>query len=228
MKKVKTIDFYQKCLNEFDKSNYEYLYHLPEKNRRFVTIDTKIMESKKEGQILSIGLCEMENGKLTGKQFQTYIHPKNCIEAKKDQLQNIYDEFEVYNYLSVDDNYKIETILKWLENSIIFAYDATIHMNIINNELFSRGFQKIPKERFRCSKRIFREIITKIDPLYSPNNISLKNCCKYFKLIPDDYIFCKTSFNSFLISAIVAKLYNLIEDNPIVYKYFYYYFKIKT
>ena len=95
-------------------------------------------------------------------------------------------------------------------------------MNTINKELFYWCLHEIPVKRYRCSMRIFREIVSQNEPLYDEKYTSLEKCCEYFGLKSNDKVFHNALFDSFMTARLICKIYEKIDSNPILYKDFDY------
>ena len=207
-----------------DEQLYKHLYQIPPKNGRYIVLDTETTGLKKEDHIIEIGACEIKNGNLTGDQFHIYLRPRLIMEDRVVQLHgisnNFYDEF--YKDIYMDDKQNLLNFSKWVGNSIIFAHNAPFDMNAINRELFYWGLHELPIKKYRCSMRIFREIISKEEPLYDEKYTSLEKCCEYFGIKSNGKIFHNALFDSYMTARLVNKLYQKIDSNPAFYKDFDY------
>ena len=207
-----------------DEILYKHLYQIPPKNGRYIVLDTETTGLKKEDHIIEIGACEIKNGNLTGDQFHIYIRPRLVMEERVVQLHGITNKFydDYYKDVYMNDKQNLLNFSKWIGNSIIFAHNAPFDMNAINRELFYWSLHEIPIKRYRCSMRIFREIISKEEPLYDEKYTSLEKCCEYFGLKSNDKIFHNALFDSYMTARLVCKLYEKIDSNPTLYKEFDY------
>ena len=207
-----------------DEILYKHLYQIPPKNGRYIVLDTETTGLKKEDHIIEIGACEIKNGNLTGDQFHIYIRPRLIMEERVVQLHGITNKFydDYYKDVYMNDKQNLLNFSKWVGNSIIFAHNAPFDLNAINRELFYWSLHEIPIKRYRCSMRIFREIISKEEPLYDEKYTSLEKCCEYFGLKSNDKIFHNALFDSYMTARLVCKLYEKIDSNPILYKDFDY------
>ena len=146
------------------------------------------------------------------------------MEQRIVDLHGISNEFydDYYKDIYQNDKQNLLNFSQWVGNSIIFAHNAPFDMNIINNELLFWGLKEIPIIRYRCSMRIFREIISKIDPLYDEKYTSLEKCCQYFGLKTNDKIFHNALFDTFMTARLVCKIYEKIDSDSVLYKDFDY------
>ena len=207
-----------------DEMLYKHLYQIPPKNGRYIVLDTETTGLKKEDHIIEIGACEIKNGTLTGDQFHIYIKPRLVMEDRVVQLHGITNKFydEYYKDIYMNDKQNLLNFSKWVGNSIIFAHNAPFDMNAINRELYYWSLHEIPIKRYRCSMRIFREIISKEEPLYDEKYTSLEKCCDYFGIKSNDKVFHNALFDSYMTARLVCKLYEKIDSNPVFYKDFDY------
>ena len=207
-----------------DEQLYKHLYQIPPKNGRYIVLDTETTGLKKEDHIIEIGACEIKNGNLTGDQFHIYLRPRLVMEDRVVQLHGISNNFydEYYKDIYMDDKQNLLNFSKWVGGSIIFAHNAPFDMNAINRELFYWGLHEIPIKKYRCSMRIFREIISLEEPLYDEKYTSLEKCCEYFGIKSNGKIFHNALFDSYMTARLVNKLYEKIDNNPVMYKDFDY------
>ena len=207
-----------------DELLYKHLYQIPPKNGRYIVLDTETTGLKKEDHIIEIGAVEIINGNLTGDQYHIYIKPRLVMEERVINLHGISNKFydNYYKDIYISDKQNLLNFSKWVGNSIIFAHNAPFDMNAINRELFFWGLHEIPIKKYRCSMRIFREIISKTEPLYDEKYTSLEKCCEYFGLKSNEKIFHNALFDSYMTARLVCKLYEKIDSDPELYKDFDY------
>ena len=207
-----------------DEQLYKHLYQIPPKKGRYIVLDTETTGLKKEDHIIELGACEILNGNLTGDQFHIYIRPRLKMEKRIVDIHGITNQFydEYYKDVYQNDKQNLLNFSKWVGNSIIFAHNAPFDMNTINKELFYWSLHEIPVIRYRCSMRIFREIVSKNEPLYDEKYTSLEKCCEYFGLNTNDKIFHNALFDSYMTARLICKLYEKIDSDPILYKDFDY------
>jgi DNA polymerase III epsilon subunit family exonuclease len=207
-----------------DEELYKHLYQIPPKKGRYIVLDTETTGLKKEDHIVELGACEIIDGSLTGGQFHIYIRPRLKMEQRVVDIHGITNQFydEYYKDVYQDDKENLLNFSKWVGNSIIFAHNAPFDMNTVNKELYYWGLHEIPIKRYRCSMRIFREIISKNNPLYDEKYTSLEKCCEFFGLKTNDKIFHNALFDSFMTARLVCKIYEKIDSDPVLYKDFDY------
>ena len=215
---------YQCEIYSRDEKLYKHLYQIPPKKGRYIVLDTETTGLKKEDHIIELGACEILNGNLTGDQFHIYIRPRLKMEKRIVDIHGITNQFydEYYKDVYQNDKQNLLNFSKWVGNSIIFAHNAPFDMNTINKELFYWCLHEIPVIRYRCSMRIFREIVSKNEPLYDEKYTSLEKCCEYFGLNTNDKIFHNALFDSYMTARLICKLYEKIDSDPILYKDFDY------
>ena len=62
--------------NEQEESNFKYLYQIPNKNGRLVSLAIQTTGLSKDNNIIEIGACEVINGNMTNDRFQIKIQPR--------------------------------------------------------------------------------------------------------------------------------------------------------
>lgn len=178
---------------------------------RYIVIDTETTGANpKENNIIEIACVEIENGKITGNEFHAFLHPRyqiNQISEKKHKLSsNFYENY--FNDVYTSDKRCLETFKNFIGNSIIFAHNANIDMQFINNELCYWNLQQIPKKRFMCTMKIFRTIF----PNLSRNYCSLSKCCEYFDFVSPNQNFHSAIHDSFMTARIVCKFFEIFNN----------------
>ena len=205
---------------DYESTIYKYLYKLPPKGGRYIVLDTETTGLGETAQVVELGAHEINNGKLTGNQFHIYIRPRVQMDKNVIQIHKItntfYDEFYADVYES--DKQNLLNFCKFLGNSLIFAHNAPFDMTVLNSELKYWGLNEIPIKRYRCSMRIFMDVIGKIDFQYANTFTSLTNCCEYFKLKSNQKNFHNALFDSFMTSRMVCKIYETLDKNDTLRK----------
>ena len=115
---------------------------------------------------------------MASDKFYSLIHLKSNLTEKTIQssikINELLDDY-CGNY-SASDKEILQMFLRYLENKIIFIYNAPSFINLINNELNFWNLDKIPLDRFRCIKSIFYEVIGKTDLHCKEKYNSLDKC----------------------------------------------------
>ena len=200
---------------DYESTIYKYLYKLPPKGGRYIVLDTETTGLGENAQVVELGAHEIINGKLTGNQFHIYIRPRVQMDQSVISIHKITNSFYDENYSDVyeSDKQNLLNFSKFLGNSLIFAHNAPFDMGVLNSELKYWGLNEIPTKRYRCSMRIFMDIIGKIDIKYSNTFTSLTNCCEYFKLKSNNKNFHNALFDSFMTSRMICKIYETLDKN---------------
>lgn len=198
----------------FKMDNNTLLTALPSKNGRYVVVDTETTGfSPNHNNIIEIAVIEINKGKLTGLQFHGHLRPRFRIDPKAREKHKFHDSFydDFYDDVYQTDKNTLENFLKFIGNSIVFAHNATFDLTFINNELKHWKLPQIPKGRFRCTMRIFRNIFGSID-----HNLkkfcSLAKCCELFKLRNKEEKFHNALFDSYMTARMLCKMYEF-QDN---------------
>ena len=200
---------------DYESTIYKYLYKLPPKGGRYIVLDTETTGLGENAQVVELGAHEIINGKLTGNQFHIYIRPRVQMDQSIISIHKITNSFydEYYSDVYESDKQNLLNFSKFLGNSLIFAHNAPFDMGVLNSELKYWGLNEIPTKRYRCSMRIFMDIIGKIDIKYSNTFTSLTNCCEYFKLKSNNKNFHNALFDSFMTSRMICKIYETLDKN---------------
>ena len=152
-----------------DEVLYKELYLIPPKYGRYVVLDTETTGLKKNDHVVELGAHEILDGKLTGGQFHIYIKPRLQMEEIVIRIHQITNDYyhDFYEDIYTNDKQNLINFINWVGDSLIFAHNATFDMNALNLELRYWGLPEFPKEKFRCSMRIFKEIIGRIEPYFT-------------------------------------------------------------
>ena len=75
---------------------------------------------------------------------------------------------------------------------------------------------KITGKNFRCSMKIFKDIIGKENNLYN-KFCKLKECCNYFNITSNKYEYHTARFDAFMTSKYICKLYQKLENEKLIF-----------
>ena len=206
-----------------DEILYKTYYLIPPKQGRYIVLDTETTGLNQNSQIVELGCHEVINGKLTGGQFHIYIRPRTFMDNEVIKIHKITNTFydDYYKGIYEGDKQNLINFIKFVGNSLIFAHNAPFDMNAINKELKFWKLNEISFKRFRCTMRIFTEVIGKIDPSYYDKFVNLEKCCEFFKLKCEKDSYHNALFDSFMTARLIDKLYELIEGNQLLKKKIY-------
>ena len=198
-----------------DASLCKHLYRIPPRTGRYIVLDTETTGLNHNDHVVELGAHEIINGKLTGVQFHIYIRPrlKMCEEVIKIHgiTNDFYDEY--YKEIYSNDKKNLLNFIKWLGNSLIFAHNASFDMNAINIELKNWGINEFPVKRFRCSMKMFKDVVGRIEPNYYDKYVCLEKCCEYFGLKSTSNCYHNALFDAFMTARMVCKLYEIIDND---------------
>ena len=207
-KTYKTISEYKKNSGEIITSNIS----IPNIYNRVIVLSTlNTGANPHENNIIEISCMEMMGGKLTGYEFDAYLHPRYAInevtKQKTNLNNNFYDEFFESVYSS-DKNVLVQ-FKKFVNQSKIIIFNTIKEIDFINNEL---NFQKIgtfQKNKFYSLFNIFKQMF----PQANQNIISLTKCCEFLEIrLPKEKT--HTSKNDcFALCKILSKLYDIINNS---------------
>ena len=206
-----------------DEILYKTYYLIPPRQGRYIVLDTETTGLNDNSQIVELGCHEIINGKLTGGQFHIYIRPRTVMDNEVIKIHKITNTFydDYYKGIYEGDKQNLINFIKFVGNSLIFAHNAPFDMNAINKELKFWKLNEISFKRFRCTMRIFTEVIGKIDPSYYDKFVNLEKCCEFFKLKCEKDSYHNALFDSFMTARLIDKLYELIEGNQLLKKKIY-------
>ena len=183
------------------------LIQLPPKKGRYIVLDTETTGlDPKENNIIELAAIEIYNGKLTGREFHSFMSPRYNInksaEEKHKMSQNFYQIF--YKDVYISDKQNFESFLKFIGNSIIFAHNAIFDMKFINKDLKYWGLNTLTRKRFRCSMRLFKLIVK---PDSKKQKYKLEYCCSFFNLTAPIENFHSAIFDAFMTARMVCCLF---------------------
>ena len=206
-----------------DEILYKTYYLIPPRQGRYIVLDTETTGLNDNSQIVELACHEIINGKLTGVQFHIYIRPRTIMDNEVIKIHKITNSFydDYYKGIYEGDKQNLINFINFVGNSLIFAHNAPFDMNAINNELKFWKLNEISFKRFRCTMRIFTEVIGKIDSSYYDKFVNLEKCCEFFKLKCEKESYHNALFDSFMTARLIDKLYELIEGNQLLKKKIY-------
>lgn len=184
-------------------------------NGRLIVFDTETTGLKANpDHILSIAAYELIDGKLSGSQFECYLRPRVKISKGASKVHGLYDSFyeEYFGDCYKEDKHKLVSFLKFVDDSKLVAYNAQFDYSFLNYELSYWGLNEIPKSNFICCMRMFRAIMSPIDPAIK-GNISLKKSSEYFGIKPLKEEFHSALFDAFICARILIKLMTVNSKN---------------
>ena len=198
-----------------DEILYKELYLIPPKFGRYIVLDTETTGLKKNDHIVELGAHEILDGKLTGSQFHIYIKPRLQMEEIVIKIHQITNDYykDFYEDIYTNDKQNLINFINWVGDSLIFAHNATFDMNALNLELRYWQLPEFPKKQFRCSMRIFKEIIGRIEPYFDDKFICLEKCCRFFELTSNDKSFHNALFDAFMTGRVICKLFETLDNN---------------
>lgn len=194
--------------------NNEYLTQIPPKEGRYVVLDTETTGFGKDAHITEFCVHEILNGKITGKNYYNYLTSRPIKNNSFSKFRNYKNTNE--NNKNKSDREKLIEFLEFIGNSIIFAHNALFDFRFINKELLFWKLPIIPKIRFRCSMKIFKDIIGKENNLYN-KFCKLKECCNYFNITSNKYEYHTARFDAFMTSKYICKLYQKLENEKLIF-----------
>ena len=192
------------------------------KKVRCIVFDTETTGlNYKKDHILELAAVEVENFKLTGQVFHIYIKPRVFVPKNVQEINHIkYDDYKnFWEYYNQNTKSQLEKFLEFIGNdSYLIAHNATFDYYFLINELKYWGIiYNIPRERFRCTLRIVKQLF-KEKGIETPNH-KLITVCDYFKILvnPNEGSFHNGLFDTIMTSKLLIHLYkNYLNINDYV------------
>ena len=204
-----------KTISEYRKNSAEIIttnISIPNIYNRIVILSTlNTGANPQDNNIIEISCMEMMGGKLTGYEFDAYLHPRYAINEVTKQKTNLNNNFyeDFFENVFESDKSVLMQFKKFVNQSKIIIFNTTKEIEFINNEL---NFQKIgtfQKSRFYSLINIFKQIF----PFANQNIISLNKCCEFLEIrLPKEKIHT-SKHDCFAVCKILSKLYDIININ---------------
>ena len=201
--------------NKEESSLIRHLYRIPPRAGRYIVLDTETTGLNLDDHVVELGAHEIINGKLTGSQFHIYIRPRIKMSDEVINIHGITNEFydDFYKDIYLNDKQNLINFIKWVGNSLIFAHNASFDMCALNVELKNWGLNELPEKRFRCSMKMFKDVVGRIEHNFYDKYVCLEKCCEYFQLKANSNSFHNALFDAFMTARLVCKLYELIDKD---------------
>lgn len=123
---------------------------------RYLIADTETtgLEVEKGHRLIEIGLVEVENFRLTSRQYQSYINPERAIDGESFRVHGISAEF-----LADKPRFKqvADELMDFIGEDQIVAHNAGFDLKFINAELTQANRPPLPAERFIDSMELARQ-----------------------------------------------------------------------
>jgi DNA polymerase III epsilon subunit family exonuclease len=205
----------QLFINNETSNIFRHLYRIPPRAGRYIVLDTETTGLNLNDHVVELGAHEVINGRLTGCQFHIYIRPRIKMSEEVINIHGITNEFydDFYKDIYSNDKQNLINFIKWVGNSLIFAHNASFDMSAINVELKNWGINELPAKRFRCSMKMFKDVVGRIEHNYYDKYVCLEKCCEYFGLKANNNCYHNALFDAFMTARLVCKLYELIEND---------------
>ena len=201
--------------NKEESSFIRHLYRIPPRAGRYIVLDTETTGLNLDDHVVELGAHEIINVKLTGSQFHLYIRPRIKMSEEVINIHGITNEFydDFYKDIYLNDKQNLINFIKWVGNSLIFAHNASFDMSALNVELKNWGLNEFPEKKFRCSMKMFKDVVGRIEHNFYDKYVCLEKCCEYFELKANSNSFHNALFDAFMTARLVCKLYELIDND---------------
>ena len=185
--------------------------NIPNIYERIIILETiNTGPNPRENNILEISCMEMMGGKITGYEFDAYLHPRYSINEVTKQKTNLNNNFyeEYYKDVYASDKNVLEQFKKFVKQSKIISYNGSKEMDFINNEFSYHKMSIFPKNKFYSVLNIFKQMF----PNINQNMLSLNKCCNFLEIILPKEKFHTSKYDCFSVAKIMSKLYNIINE----------------
>ena len=203
----KTISDYQKNSAEIITKNIS----IPNIYNRVVVLSTlNTGANPQDNNIIEISCMEMMGGKITGYEFDAFLHPRHTINEVTKQNTNLNNNFyeEFYeNVYSSDKNVMIQ-FKKFVNQSKIIIFNTIKEIDFINNELNYHKIGIFQKNKFCSLINIFKQIF----PYANQHIITLNKCLEFLEIQLPKEKYHTSKHDCFAVCKIMSKLYDIINN----------------
>ena len=209
----KTFSEYKKNLTNININSL----NIPNILERIIIIETiNTGPNPKENNIIEISCIEMMGGKITGLEFDAYLHPRYSINEVTKQKTNLNNNFyeEYFKDVYSSDKNVLEQLKKFVNQSKIVSYNANKEMDFINNEFSYHKMNAYPKNKFYSVSNMIKQMFPKLNQ----NFFSLNKCCDFLEIRLPKEKFHTSKNECFAVAKIISKLYDIITDLEIKIK----------
>ena len=203
----KTISEYQKNSGEIITTNI----NIPNIYNRIVVLSTlNTGANPQDNNIIEISCMEVMGGKITGYEFDAFLHPRYSINEVTKQKTNLNNNFyeEFYNGVYSSDKNVMIQFKKFVKQSRIIIFNSMKEIDFINNELNFHKIGTFQKNRFYSLINIFKQMF----PLANQNIITLNKCCEFLEIQIPKEKYHSSKHDCFIVCKILSKLYDIINN----------------
>ena len=203
----KTISEYQKNSGEIITTNI----NIPNIYNRIVVLSTlNTGANPQDNNIIEISCMEVMGGKITGYEFDAFLHPRYAINEVTKQKTNLNNNFyeEFYNGVYSSDKNVMIQFKKFVKQSRIIIFNSMKEIEFINNELNFHKIGTFQKNRFYSLINIFKQMF----PLANQNIITLNKCCEFLEIQIPKEKYHSSKHDCFIVCKILSKLYDIINN----------------
>ena len=203
----KTISEYQKNSGEIITTNI----NIPNIYNRIVVLSTlNTGANPQDNNIIEISCMEVMGGKITGYEFDAFLHPRYAINEVTKQKTNLNNNFyeEFYNGVYSSDKNVMIQFKKFVKQSRIIIFNSMKEIEFINNELNFHKIGTFQKNRFYSLINIFKQMF----PHANQNIITLNKCCEFLEIQIPKEKYHSSKHDCFIVCKILSKLYDIINN----------------
>ena len=190
--------------------------NIPKIKGRYISLDLETTGRGESDHVIALSSFEIEDGNLNSNDFTFYILER--VNIKKEALKINHLGKNYSRYQIKDKNEEKEIFLKylfWVGNSLIFSHNSDFDSKFLNKELAYLGIPIMEKSQIRCTKKLFKQIVTLKDEGYVESRLRLIDCCNYFNLIEYSPKFHNVVYDAKLTGLLLVNLLKLNENEKI-------------
>ena len=204
----KTVTDYQKNSAEIITTNI----NIPNIYNRVVVVSTlNTGANPQDNNIIEITCMEMMGGKITGYEFDAFLHPRCAINEVTKQKTNLNNNFyeEFFDNVYSSDKGVMTQFKKFVNQSKIIIFNSIKEIDFINNELNFHKIGSFQKNRFFSLINIFKQMF----PQLNQNIITLNKCCEFLEIKLPKEKYHSSKHDCFACCKILSKLYYIINNS---------------
>ena len=203
-----------KNLSEYKKKSGNIIINnigIPSLYERVVIVETvNTGPNPKLNNIIEISCMEMMGGKITGYEFDAFLHPRYSINEVTKQKTNLNNNFyeEYYKDVYASDKTVLEQFKKFVKQSKIISFNGNKETDFINNEFIFHKMSVFPKNKFYSALNIFNQMF----PGLKQSIFSLNKCSDFLEIKLPKEKFHTSKSDCFAVAKIISKLYDIINE----------------
>ena len=203
-----------KNLSEYKKKSGNIIINnigIPSLYERVVIVETvNTGPNPKLNNIIEISCMEMMGGKITGYEFDAFLHPRYSINEVTKQNTNLNNNFyeEYYKDVYASDRTVLEQFKKFVKQSKIISFNSNKEIDFIYNEFSFHKMIAFSKNKYYSTLNIFNRMFPELKQSIS----SLYKCSDFLEIKLPKEKYHTSKNDCFAVAKIISKLYDIIKD----------------